>query len=212
MSAEQPTEEWFNEIHKRLLRKDPIASAELIENTLALLVRKLTYKFCRLNDVDFIHDAVVDALLNYIKRPEQFNPSKRGLFGYLQMAAEGDLKNAIAKHNRVVNKETKYYQSVELSRLSGNRDIENKHIVNQETLSISQQTLDRLVDNGRAIFENPKDIAFVELMKRGERSTTVYAKVLGIDKMSIEMQRKEVKKAKDRIKKYLERSGDASRE
>jgi RNA polymerase sigma-70 factor (ECF subfamily) len=212
MSAEQPTEIWFNEIHERLLKKDPIASAELVENTLDLLVRKLTYKFCRLNDLDIIHDAVVDALLNYVKRPEQFNPSKRGLFGYLLMAAEGDLKNALAKNYRVINKETKYYQSVELSKLSGNIDVENKPSPDQETLRKPKHALVRRLDDYSTTLQDPKDIAFVELLQRGERSTTVFAKVLGIDKLPVEVQRKEVKKTKDRIKKRLERSGDVCRE
>ncbi len=210
MPTEQHTEKWFSEIHERLLKKDPIAPAELIENTIDLLVKKLTYKYCQLNDLDFIHDAVVDALLNYVKRPEQFNPSKRGLFGYLLMAAEGDLKNAIAKNYRVINKETKYYQSVELSKLTGNIDIDNnsKFIHGQVTLSKPRHALDKLPDDYNKLFKDSKDIAFIELLQRGERSTASFAKILGIEKMPIEVQRKEVKKTKDRIKKRLERSGD----
>jgi hypothetical protein len=64
------------------------------------------------------------------------------------------------------------------------------------------------LDNYSTILQDPKDIAFVELLQRGERSTAAFAKVLGLDKMPVEVQRKEVKKTKDRIKKRLERSGD----
>lgn len=211
MPTKQPSEIWFSDIHERLLKKDPIAPAELIEITLDLLVKKLTYKFCRLNDADIIHDAVEDALLNYVKRPEQYNPSKRGLFGYLLMASEGDLKNALAKNNRELIKETKYYKFVELPKLAGNIVIENKSklIPDPETLSKTQQLLDKPLDDYSTIFQDPKDIAFVELLQRGERSTAEFAKVLGIENKPIEVQRKEVKKSKDRIKKRLERSGDA---
>lgn len=100
-----PTEEWLNEIHERLLADDPIAPAELAENILDILTKKLSAKYYYLNDPVLVIDAASDAILGYIKNPRQFNPSKRRLLGYLQMAAEGDLKNALSKISRRHKKE-----------------------------------------------------------------------------------------------------------
>src|SRR5258706_9987373 len=110
---------WCLAIHQRLLDCDPTAPAELVEVCLDALVSALrsTHK---LYDTSLTEDAAADALLAYAKAPEKFNPAQRGLFGYLQMAATGDLRNAIAKERRRHRWE-QAVDDVELAAAGGNR-------------------------------------------------------------------------------------------
>jgi hypothetical protein len=55
--------------------------------------------------------------------------------------------------------------------------------------------------------ETEVDRRVLRLMVDGERRTAVFAAVLGLDGQPAEAQRREVKRAKDRIKKRLERAG-----
>jgi hypothetical protein len=199
-----PTEEWFSQIHKRLLAKDPIAPADLAENVLDGLINKLSSKYYYLNDPDIIVDSVSDALLSYIKNPEQFKPSKRGLLGYLQMAAEGDLKNALSKASRRHKKEC-VTDDVELTLLGGNISLRKGYDQNETFLSDDEYKLEKLYGTIGTLFKDPKDLQMAELILKGERFTASFAKVLGLEKESITVQKCEVKRNKDRIKKRIER-------
>ncbi len=197
-------EDWYQEIHKRLLSKDPIASAELVENVLKILIHKLTYKYNYLDNSEIIYDAVIDAIMDYIKNPHKFNPTKRGLPGYLYMAAEGDLINEIAKIKRREQKEI-LTNDVELISNDGNLGIEEGIGVNSYDVLQAHDKACQIINR---LFANEKDKEAAMLILQGERSTDAFAKVLCIDYLPPEKQRKEVKRVKDRIKKCLNRSGD----
>src|SRR5207249_9166294 len=94
------SENWYREIHERLFAADPVAPTELAEGVWKPLFKELEKRHPRLRESDFLRDAASDALISYIKQPTQFDPAKRGLFGFLIMAAEGDLRNALAKTAR----------------------------------------------------------------------------------------------------------------
>jgi RNA polymerase sigma-70 factor (ECF subfamily) len=64
-----------------------------------------------------------------------------------------------------------------------------------------QQQLDEL----RRSLENPVDRRILELRAMGERRTEQFAKVLGILHLPVDQQRREVKRAKDRIDKVMRR-------
>lgn len=206
-----PTEEWLKEIHERLLANDPIAPAELAEQTVDILVRKLTAKYHYLNDQSLIYDAVSDAILGYIKSPRQFNPSKRGLLGYLQMAAEGDLKNALSKISRRHKREI-VSDDVELTLLGGNISLRRDFMANDNSTRKEEQNHNEVKNAIYTLFDNPKDVKIAEMMMDGERSTTAFAAVLGIQELNDIEQKSEVKRHKDRIKKRLERCLKGSHE
>src|SRR5262245_43764268 len=113
-------DEWFREIHRRLLEGDPVAPSELAEEVWERLLGRLKKNNRRLVGMDFLEDAAADALTSYIKRPRQFDPEKRGLLGFLVMAAQGDLRNALARTRRQRHGEVPF-ESVELQIESGNR-------------------------------------------------------------------------------------------
>ena len=188
---------WYTDVHERLCKGDPTAPAELAEEMMEVLVERLSYKYSNLPDTDLLAEAVSDALMDYIKRPEQFDPTQRGLFGFLVMAAEGDLKNALAKIDRRKEKEIQL-ESFEVDELGGNTRNRTDELEEKIDSERMQDALDTL-------FDDPKDRAVVKLIMEGERATEVFAQVLELEALSEDQQRTEVKRNKDRIKKRLQR-------
>ena len=195
---------WYQGIHRRLLESDPVAPAELVEAILDWLVEGLSFRFPNLPDRDMLIDAASDALIGYIKRPEQFDPSKRGLPGFLLMSADGDLRNALAKTRRRGEKETPL-AVVELSEYGGN----DKGRTEDPGARIDMERLHKKID---ALFKDPKDKRIVELIMDGERSTEPFSQVLGLESLPVEEQRAKVKRHKDRIKKRLRRHSEGFRD
>jgi RNA polymerase sigma-70 factor (ECF subfamily) len=191
-------EKWQKEIHNRLLDNDPTASAELVEGTLETLISRLQSKFPN-TESELILDAVTDALMSYIKKPTQFDPEKRSLVGYLSMSARGDLLNAFEKIKRRNIREIPL-EDVELHSSDGNSITKSNNLIQ----SLDAEKIKKAI---KELFANPIDLKLADLIIDGERSTEVFAKVLGIENASTKEQRLEVKRHKDRIKKRLSRYG-----
>ncbi len=71
---------------------------------------------------------------------------------------------------------------------------------------------DRIRPELDRLFPNRADRQAVELMLDEERSTAAFAKVWSLGHLSLQEQRKEVKRGKDRLNKVLSRLGKALRE
>jgi RNA polymerase sigma-70 factor (ECF subfamily) len=188
-------EEWYREIHERMLNGDATASAELVESALKPLVRNLRKRYPGRVESDMVADAVTDALMGYLRDPMLFDRSKRGLFGFLLMAADGDLRNALAKRRRRLWKEAPL-DEVELERVAGKGSEEGITPEERIDLATVREKIARR-------FTDPIDRQVVELVLDGVRSTEAYAIVLGLRGLREIVQRKEVKRHKDRIKKRL---------
>jgi len=198
-----PTESWYKQIHQRLLTRDPTASAECAEEVIGPLTKRLERRFPRLRESDLVADAVTDAVFSYLKRPEQYDPARRGLLGFLAMAAEGDLKNALAKRQRRREMEVSL-DDVDLETVGGNRVVGPAE-------AAGEVDLDKIRSGVSALFDDPRDRQLAELVLEGERSIEVCARILGLEGLPIVEQRREVKRHKDRIKKRLERYGESIR-
>jgi RNA polymerase sigma-70 factor (ECF subfamily) len=195
--AEGPTEGWQREIHERLMRGDPVASAELAEALLAPLIRKLWQKYPGVPDPHLVDEAVVTAMMSYLKQPDRFDPTRSSLFRYLLLAAHRDLLNEMEKRKRRRDKEA---MAVELARRRGNKTMEGAG---------SDWRLARVEDANRnlSLFVDTRDRAVARLILENERSTAAFAALLGLDSLPLDEQRREVKRHKDRIKKRWERKG-----
>jgi hypothetical protein len=188
---------WLVEVHQRLLAGDSVAPSELAEEVWELLVRSLAAKNPRLRGTDFIEHAVADALISYFKNPAQYDPKKRGLVGFLLMSAEGDLRNALAKTKRHKRREIAL-DSVEVGG--------EPRKVPIDTIEIAEEA-DAVRRALKALFVDPNDRKAARLVLDEERSTEMYARLWGLESLSADDQRREVKRRKDRIKKVLERAG-----
>ena len=198
-----PSEAWYRQVHERLLNNDPTASAECAEEAIRPLTKRLENRYPQLRGSDLLVDAVTDAVFSYLRRPKQYDPTKRGLVGYLSMAAEGDLKNALAKQHRRKERELPL-DDVDLEVVAGNRVLETGD-------SPSEIDLDEIRTGVNALFYDPRDRQLAELVLEGERSIKLFARILGVENLPIDEQRREVKRHKDRIKKRLERYGQNTR-
>ncbi len=186
---------WWEMIDQRIRRGDPTATAELAENTLDLLCSHLKCRFPTMRDRDCIDDAATEARVSYMKRPDQYDPLQMRLRGYLEMAAEADLRNILAKEERRREHEPRD-SDVELGEIAGKEPIDPDD-------SQSRQVADTLAE----LFKDPVDRELAALVVDGERSTEKFAALLGITHLPAPEQRKTVKRHKDRIKKILHRRG-----
>ncbi|MCI0400285.1 MAG: hypothetical protein L0Z68_03130 [Gammaproteobacteria bacterium] len=204
-------ESWLASIHERLLRNDPTAPSELAEAVLNLVISRLHKANPVLDDSDLIQTAAIDALISYIKRPQQYDPTKRGLVGYLVMSAQGDLTNALAAIRKRREREVSF-DSVELQQIDWNIELEvddgqeaNEALPGSAADSRHSAQLDGLLQELAALFYTQADVDMAKLVLQGERDTAAFAKVLGIEEFDFSEQRKVVKRQKDRIKKRIER-------
>ncbi len=189
------------ELHSRLLAGDPVAPAETAEAFLDPLIRLLHQRHPRSRDTVEIRDAVHDALIGYLTKPQQYDPSKRSLLGYLLMSAEGDLRNARAKRKRRAEHEITY-DDVELQVADGKYQAkQGSHRRAEPDMALAN------LPNLARLFDDPRDRKALALMADGERSTESFARIWGVSSLSAEEQRREVKRRKDRIKKVLQRHG-----
>jgi RNA polymerase sigma-70 factor, ECF subfamily len=187
-------------LHRRLCHGDRTASEELAELILKSLVDAISRRFpC--NDQQTVWDGVVDALVDYCARPHQFDEG-RGvpLDHFLRMASWRNVMNLLRGESRRSAREeaaeSDALSAVELDPTAGN-------ILQQEETRELQRQQEGMMDR----LSDPRDRQILALRLQGERRTEAFAEILGISHLPIESQRREVKRAKDRIDKILRRHG-----
>jgi RNA polymerase sigma-70 factor, ECF subfamily len=185
-------------LHARLLQGDRVASEEIITLLLPPLSDEVGAKF-PFADPHSVYDGVIDALLDFCTKPEAFDPA-RGvpIQRYLAKAAWRNLANSVRGEKRRKAREQKAMdepcnKTVELHPRAGNPN--QKDSSNQK---------ERYEDLMKAL-DSRVDQEILKLRLRGERRTTVFAQILGILHLPASDQRREVKRAKDRIDVRLKR-------
>jgi len=204
---------WQYEQHNLLLAGDPVASAIIADRIYPIMIKHLQYKYPEISQ-DIIVSAATDAMINYLKRPEQYNPQKASLEGYLKMAANGDLKN-ILKSEKIRSR-----KEILRDPLVNEKDIVELHeglpeLVAEKAFIGSTASSTPEIELGEKeqeemlaqIFCNDVDQRLGLMVINGVRETSHYAEVLSINSLPVTEQRILVKQHKDRIKKRLERAG-----
>ena len=188
-------------LHARLLVGDLTAPAELATRLLPGLVRALENRYPEVarRDETLILDAATDAILSYAMSPASFAPARRGLVGYLYMAARGDLLNALAKVRKESAREIAS-DPVELPDLGRNSEGSDT----QTERGIDGQALWSRICS---VVTDPREQRVVALMMEGVRETSAYAAELGLSAGAPSDQAKEVKRVKDRLRGRLRRAG-----
>lgn len=196
-----PASEKDKEILHLLHLGDDLAFAKFCEDYYAAVYSALcnfNNFICR-EDETLIADVVTDVFLKFSANPGRYNPEKSSLERFLIMDAEGDLKNAWEKRKR---QNKNLLRSVELEENYGNRAMEHhtplENLIRKEDSKVLEKVLLEL-------FSSESDIAIAGLMLAGERRTGEYARLLQIEHLETEEQRKEVKRNKDRIDKVIQR-------
>jgi RNA polymerase sigma-70 factor (ECF subfamily) len=202
MIPTEPARAWQDQQHRRILQCDITAFAELSETALPYLISFLQSIFP--NSDTHLHDMVaIDCLLSYQARPEQYNRNKLSLFAFLKMAARRDMLNALDREARQVRR----LADLEDSDLSANGSMLSDEAAMEEWLKEhTDLSLEQIFAELDGMF-SPQETAVLYLMLEGERSSDVFADALGIDDLDTAVQRREVKKVKDRLIKRLQRFG-----
>ncbi|HYP38993.1 MAG TPA: hypothetical protein VEX13_01410 [Chloroflexia bacterium] len=180
-----------------LAQGDPTAFAELCEMLYEPLVQDMKRRAGRDADPDLVEEAVGKALLSYEARPQQYDPNKLSLRGYLVMSANGDYQNAIAKELRRRPRGGLVYLSDDTRQLADTRrDLEE---------AVSRLDGAEWWRRVHVAFPNAIEREIISLIIDKVRPTEPYARLLGIEDQPIEEQAAEVKRVKDRITKRLRR-------
>jgi DNA-directed RNA polymerase specialized sigma24 family protein len=187
------------EMHRRLLAGDRTASEAVMRLLHASLTQEVSAQFRQI-DQHIIWDGVIDAMLDYCARPQQFD-AERGvsLKRFLRLAARRNVMNILrGEQRRKVREEAAGHAwaaaNVELDPAAGN--------LFQKEESAQRQRQQTALTNA---LQNPNDQQLLALRLQGVRRTEAFAEILGITHLPIETQRREVKRAKDRIDKMLRR-------
>ncbi len=202
MLPTEPARAWQDQKHQRILQEDITAFAELSEVALPYFVSFLQKLFPNSHPHQ-CETVAIDCLLNYQRKPKQYNPEKLSLFAFFRMATRRDMLNVLDKEQRVANRLTRledvtlHSESSLLSDetileewLKQHTNLSHEEILTELDKTFSQQEMDILL-----------------LMLEGERSTAVFADIMDIADLDTAVQRCEVKKMKDRITKRLQRLG-----
>ena len=209
MGISEPSSAWQQQRHRRISQEDVTAFAELSEFALPHLINFLQQQFPT-QETHQIEIIAIDTLMAYRSLPEKYNPDKLSLFAYLRMSARGDMLNAIDKANRhnkrhqPLDDPTLQDQLPTLDLLTQTGELDewlqtHTKLTRTELL----QKLDKDLDKS--------DKEMLLLMFDGVRDTAPYAEVLGISHLPKSEQQAEVKRAKDRIQKRLQRFGNQIR-
>lgn len=209
MEIPEPSQGWQQQRHKRILQEDVTAFAELSEYALPHLISFLQQQFPT-QEAHQIEITAVDTLMTYLAMPEKYNPDKLSLFAYLRMSARGDMLNAIDKETRherrhqAIDDPTLQEQIPSLDLLTQTGELDEW--LETHTNLTRTELLQKLDDD-----LDETDKVMLLLMFDGIRDTSRYAEVMGISDLPQAEQQAQVKRAKDRLQKRLQRFGNEIR-
>jgi len=209
----RPSAYQVNVIYQRLLAHEADAPGDFIELLLDPLIEELRRRFPALPLPDLIIDVVTDTLLAFVQSPNSYQMERGDLWKYLLMDAWGDLLNEWDKEQRRRAKE------VPFNLVAHDRSDRNSNVVEEEVMQrLGMTFLPEGMDTQTAVshlyiaIPDPRDRQVLLLMYNGERRTSAFATVLGIEHLPIEVQRQRVKQVKDRLRLRVKRYGGKIRE
>lgn len=202
MAVSDENKKRWDVLHNRLKSGDVIVSAEIAEYFMPLMIEKLNRGFQNIDDPHLIETAVVDSLMDYITKPDQYNPNRGNLFSYLVLKAKSDLLNYLGQ-KKIDLSFLNLAEIVELENDSSVYGVELVDDVDIETVVINK--LSPIWDRLSTIIPDKTDQEIVKLIMNGIRETDIYAEVIGIQNLPDEDQFRIVKQNKDRLKKVIQR-------
>lgn len=200
------------DLYARLIAHDPTASADLA----IVFLDSLTDWLIQHNpsiDPHICSTAAEDAILAVIGDPRIYSPDRQSLKVFLRVSASGDLKNLLRSERRHGQRRARI-EAVEQSPTAGKylMDVESDPALIVERVERIEETYAamRAVPAGIREGLSPAELTVIELLRMNERRTVVYAEALGLADQPRDIQRREVKRVKDRLKKRIERAGQGS--
>lgn len=191
-----------SELHKLIINGDEIAFSKLysLYSEDIFVSLKNLYPGIAQKDDALIMEAVSDGFLGYYRNAKTFNPKVTALKRFLHIACERDLINILDKEAR----KTKKMKIVEVGEHFWTQKESGQE--NPETILIQNESEQVEIDDLRSLLKSEIDIELAILIRRKERKTEMFSKILKIDTLPTSEQQKIVKQNKDRIKAILKRN------
>jgi RNA polymerase sigma-70 factor (ECF subfamily) len=190
-------------LHQRLLAGDVTAPRELAERLIPLVKQRLGQLERRVEDPATVRSAIGLVIARYLRHPDRFDPRRGGLVGYLAMEARGDVLNDLDALRRRRRHERPVDNLVELERPGRDSTVEDEVLERVKPVDVPPDVARAAL---RALSElDELDRRLLQMMADGVRSTAAFAAVLELSHLPVELQRKAVKRHKDRLGKRLER-------
>ncbi|NIT57458.1 MAG: hypothetical protein GWN00_14875 [Aliifodinibius sp.] len=202
MDISEPSRTWQDEKYQSLLRNNPTAFAELCERILPHLVEFLRKQFPQ-QEAHNLEMVAIDVLLKFRAGPEKYDPGKLSLAAYLRMSARSDFLNLLDKNRR---REQRLTNIETIGAVPQENPIEDHFALDEWLEQYTNLSRQEVLAALKAEID-PNDIDILMLMIEGVRETPRYAAVMGIADQDESVQRQEVKRAKDRLIKQLQRFG-----
>jgi DNA-directed RNA polymerase specialized sigma24 family protein len=193
MAEPWPDAEVGSDLLRRLRDGDPVAPSDFAAAYLDPLIAFLRATQRGVHEHALV-TAAEDAVLSILRCPTVYVPSRSDLPTYLRMSALGDLRNLLERESRH-HRQREDRDCVELPAEGGN-DFPEDELPSFDHPALAE-VVAALAPVERQVFE---------LMRSGERKTEAFAEVLGLDDRPTDVQAREVKRAKDRIKVRLKRA------
>jgi len=210
MAQNDPSSAWQANIHQRILDGDPIAFAELCDKAIEPITQYLMGSDNRSVD-DLCRSIVHDTLLNYHLNPTKFDPERGKLFPYLRMDARGDLKNLLSSQSNAEEKIIRFEDSNVEEWLGGRNNIQEDRELTEWIEDMADQSAEDFFKEFRDKFDDQEWAVIQEWVIDGNRETEPIALILRIETEDNEIQRKEVKRYKDKLQKKMQRFGERKR-
>jgi RNA polymerase sigma-70 factor, ECF subfamily len=184
-------------LHERLLNRDKAAPADVYKTFADRIIKVLRYDYpwC---EKDMAHDAMIDAIMVYLKAPDKYDVGKGALFSYLIQVAKNKLVDRKKSLDASQKRDQKFFES-RVEDPGRNPKEEMEDFVEAKRL------LTRFLASGK--LKSAREVEHLRLLLCGEGSTQLVASTLGFEPMSWEKLQQEVKRQRDRILKALERFG-----
>lgn len=197
---EPPDHETLPALHARLLSGERSASEVVTRLLLAKLIAEVTRSYTRV-DEQLIADGVIDALLDYCERPQQFDATHGiSLDRFLVTTARQNVDNLLRSEHRRKARERKAGSKkceadVAFDPVAGNIRREEQDLIERQRMAMNEA------------LTSETDREVLRLWWDGVKGTGEFAHVLGLEHLTSDEQRKCVKRHKDRILRFLRRKG-----
>lgn len=202
MDATPPPDQ-LAELHRLLLAGDAAAPAMFAEAVIDVLMLRVQSQSQQTRDPQLVADASVDAVMDFIKEPQKYDPGGRNVLSFLEMAARRNLANSLVSLRR--QKRRNLRVGAVALRESARNERERRpleRLSDQEQVRVILDAIDAELSRSFSSVE----VAVLRLIADGVRDTARYAAILGCSDEPPAVQRRLVKQVKDRLTKRLKRS------
>jgi RNA polymerase sigma-70 factor, ECF subfamily len=183
-------------LHDRIVSGDREAFEAIAAWSVTQLHTRLGRRFPRASR-DHVHDAIVDALLDYAAAPARFDRTRNiSLQSFLYYASRKNLSNLLVAEGRRRTREAEYATT--------------RPLVTADSMGVDAHGLRSSEARHRIekVSSDDRERDMVRKWLSGERRTRELATVYGVSHLPPKEQQKEIKRVKDRILKRVKRHVD----